>query len=66
VKGSRVNGATQKGGWVVKLSGASVVVTGGGRVLGSHVVDQFLAASSDVLVIDNLSTGRRDNLRRGR
>jgi UDP-glucose 4-epimerase len=35
-----------------------VLVTGGAGFIGSHVADAFLAADSDVTVIDNLSRGR--------
>jgi UDP-glucuronate decarboxylase len=40
-----------------------VVVTGGAGFVGSHLVDQQLAEGHSVLAIDNLSTGRRENLR---
>jgi len=39
-----------------------VLVTGGAGFIGSHVVDALVAADHDVLVVDNLSTGRRENL----
>ncbi len=39
-----------------------VLVTGGAGFIGSHVVDHALAAGHEVLVLDDLSSGRRDNL----
>lgn len=41
-----------------------VVVTGGAGFLGSHLVERLVAAGHDVVVLDNLSTGSLDNLRR--
>ncbi|HPY94778.1 MAG TPA: NAD-dependent epimerase/dehydratase family protein, partial [Clostridia bacterium] len=38
------------------------MVTGGAGFIGSHVVDACLAAGHDVLVVDDLSTGKRENL----
>jgi UDP-glucose 4-epimerase len=38
------------------------LVTGGAGFIGSHVVDAYLAAGHEVLVVDNLCTGKRDNL----
>ena len=38
------------------------LVTGGAGFIGSHVVDRYLQAGHDVVVVDDLSTGRRDNL----
>jgi UDP-glucose 4-epimerase len=39
-----------------------ILVTGGAGFIGSHVVDRFLEAGHEVIVVDNLSTGRRVNL----
>lgn len=38
------------------------VITGGAGFIGSHLVEHLLAAGDDVAVIDNLSTGRLENL----
>lgn len=38
------------------------VVTGGAGFIGSHLVDALVARGDEVLVIDNLSTGERENL----
>ncbi len=40
----------------------TTVVTGGAGFLGSHLVDALIARGEDVLVLDNLSTGRAENL----
>jgi UDP-glucose 4-epimerase len=39
-----------------------VLITGGGGFIGSHLADRLLAEGSEVLVVDNFATGRRDNL----
>jgi UDP-glucose 4-epimerase len=40
-----------------------VLVTGGAGFIGSHLVDALCDAGHDVSVLDNLTTGRADNLR---
>jgi len=39
-----------------------VLITGGAGFIGSHVVDQLLSAGHQPVVVDNFSTGQRDNL----
>jgi len=39
-----------------------VLVTGGAGFIGSHVVDAYVAEGHEVTVVDNLSTGQRENL----
>jgi UDP-glucose 4-epimerase len=40
----------------------SILITGGAGFIGSHVADLFLAEGWDVSVVDDLSTGKRENL----
>ncbi len=44
---------------------ARFLVTGGCGFIGSHLVDALLAARHEIIVLDDLSTGRRDNLAPG-
>ncbi|MFZ1238404.1 MAG: NAD-dependent epimerase/dehydratase family protein [Anaerolineae bacterium] len=39
-----------------------ILVTGGAGFIGSHVTDVMLAAGHEVIVVDNLSSGKRANL----
>ncbi len=40
-----------------------ILVTGGTGFIGSHVVDAYLAEGHEVIVVDDLSTGRLDRVR---
>ena len=39
-----------------------ILVTGGAGFIGSHIVDAYLDLGHSVSVVDNLSTGRRENV----
>ncbi len=41
-----------------------VLVTGGAGFIGSHLVDRLVGNGHSVIVVDNLSTGRTENLNR--
>lgn len=44
------------------LDARHVLVTGGAGFIGSHLVERLLADGKSVVVLDDLSTGSRDNL----
>lgn len=46
--------------------GKAVLVTGGASFIGSHLVDQLVQLGADVTVMDNLSSGKLENLRYSR
>ncbi|MEJ5199421.1 MAG: NAD-dependent epimerase/dehydratase family protein [Anaerolineae bacterium] len=41
---------------------AKILVTGGAGFIGSHIVDRYIALGHEVLVVDNLITGQRENV----
>jgi len=43
-------------------AGRSVLVTGGASFIGSHLVDRLLDHGADVVVVDDFSSGTRENL----
>jgi UDP-glucose 4-epimerase len=43
-----------------------ICVTGGAGFIGSHIVDALVEKKHDVIVVDNLSTGCLENLKRSR
>ncbi len=44
------------------VKGKKFLVTGGAGFIGSHTVDALVERGGTVVVVDNLSTGRRENL----
>jgi len=42
-----------------------VLVTGGAGFIGSHIADGVLAAGHEVVILDNLSSGKRENVPAG-
>lgn len=41
-----------------------ILVTGGAGFIGSHLVDRLVQEGHDVVIVDNLSTGKRKNVNR--
>lgn len=39
-----------------------ILVTGGAGFIGSHIVDAYIKAGHEVVIIDNLSSGRKENI----
>jgi len=46
----------------LKFSDAHVLVTGGAGFIGSHIAERLLREGARVRIMDNYSTGRRENL----
>lgn len=41
---------------------SKILVTGGAGFIGSHIVDRYIEDGHEVIVIDNLSTGKKENI----
>ncbi|CAB3287172.1 Putative UDP-glucose 4-epimerase [Methanocaldococcus lauensis] len=39
-----------------------ILVTGGAGFIGSHIVDELIKKNYDVIILDNLTTGNKDNI----
>src|SRR5438552_7595092 len=48
---------------VARRNAVRALVTGGCGFIGSHLVGRLVADGHSVVVLDNLATGRRENLR---
>lgn len=44
------------------MADAPILITGGAGFIGSHLSDALLARGYAVRIVDDLSTGKRDNL----
>lgn len=47
---------------MIDYKNASILVTGGAGFIGSHLVEEFVRRGGNVTVIDDFSTGHRNNL----
>ena len=45
-----------------QIAGKVFFITGGAGFIGSHVADAIIARGGKVVIVDNLLTGRRENL----
>ena len=46
------------------MSDLKVLITGGAGFIGCHLVDHFLRAGYEIVVLDNFSSGRIENIKR--
>lgn len=52
----------EEGEIAAKLSGKTVLVTGGAGFIGSHLCERLLELGAKIICFDNLSTGKMENL----
>lgn len=45
---------------------SKIIVTGGAGFIGSHLVDALIEQKHQVIVIDDFSTGRKENLKKSK
>lgn len=46
----------------MELTNKRIIVTGGAGFIGSHLVDQLVLRQNEVVIIDDFSTGKRENI----
>src|SRR5262245_29182652 len=51
-----------KRGTPVELAGKAILVTGGGGLVGSHIVDELVKARAHVVVYDSFIRGKKEHL----
>ncbi|MCX8064213.1 MAG: NAD-dependent epimerase/dehydratase family protein [Candidatus Hydrogenedentes bacterium] len=44
---------------------ARILVTGGAGFIGSHVAEEYIALGHEVVIVDNLSSGKKENIPEG-
>jgi UDP-glucose 4-epimerase len=49
----------------MNIKNKKILVTGGAGFIGSHLIDVLIKEGADVVIIDNLSTGKKENLNPG-
>ena len=47
---------------LINLKSKNILVTGGTGFIGSHLVDELIFLGNKVVVVDNLSSGRKENI----
>jgi len=45
-----------------KIKGSKILVTGGAGFIGSHLSEELLKRGADVIILDDFSNGRMENL----
>jgi len=46
----------------MNFAGKRILVTGGASFIGSHLVEKLVKLGAEVIVADNLSSGKKENL----
>ncbi len=41
-----------------------IIITGGAGFIGSHIAERYTQKNAEIIILDNLSTGRLDNIRK--
>ena len=62
VKQAHTSHFSAKGDSPCSGAGARSLVTGGAGFIGSHLVDRLIKEGKEAVVVDNLSTGKKENL----
>ena len=41
-----------------------IIITGGAGFIGSHIAERYTQKNAEIIILDNLSTGRLDNIKK--